>query len=160
MFCLARDFDDSLDGVELTAAERSSAMRELARAVDDDCPVGEIAGRLIALGAAIDGSGKESPLLLACTKNLELARILVEGGAQVNAVVGDDGGTLLHRLRRPEPVALLLDAGADPNIPDATGATPLHAAVKKGERQFDACVYVRVWLCVCAHACVAMPLRV
>ena len=66
--------------------------------------------------------------------NLEIARYLVDRGADVNGVGYDDYTVLMAACRTaPEMVALLLKQGADPNLPSPrTGETPLHAVTGKG----------------------------
>ncbi|WP_304343010.1 ankyrin repeat domain-containing protein [Chryseobacterium koreense] len=75
-----------------------------------------------------------SPLILACYRgNSEVARFLVDKGANVNYL--SDEGTALAALcinYNENLLELLLKHGADPNIPDATGTTPLIWAVKRG----------------------------
>jgi ankyrin repeat protein len=60
---------------------------------------------------------------------------LVQAQEDINAR-NIDGETALHlAVHSPEIVALLLEAGAEPNVRDERGATPLHraAAVWLGE---------------------------
>ncbi len=70
----------------------------------------------------------------------EVARLLLDAGADVNTRAGGDGDTPLHAAARgghAGVAALLLDRGADPNAPSDTGFTPLHesldAEVSRGE---------------------------
>jgi ankyrin repeat protein len=75
---------------------------------------------LVAAGAPLNDAGPDGggPLLLSA--------------ASVFAVAGDRG--VIAKPSGHEALALLLlKAGADPNQPDATGATPLHAAVVSGK---------------------------
>jgi hypothetical protein len=70
-----------------------------------------------------------TPLHVAvAAQNLDLARYLLEHGADVNA--GDaEGHTPLHfaiNRRDLELIRLVLDAKADPNAPDSAGKTPLN----------------------------------
>jgi ankyrin repeat protein len=94
----------------------------------------EIAVILIAAGAdvnAVDDSGTTS-LHMAVTGGLEeLARLLIEYGADVNARTGYHELTPLHQASSGGHLAiikLLLEKGADVNSASAAGWTPLHAA--------------------------------
>ena len=66
--------------------------------------------------------------------HFEIARYLVDRGADVNGVGYDDYTVFMAACRTtPEMVALLLHHGADPNLPSPrTGETPLHAVTGKG----------------------------
>lgn len=70
---------------------------------------------------------------------LDVARTLVEGGADVNAK-DEAGGTtpLMLALEYPELVALLLEKGADPNIKDNSGQTALMKVAYRCDRDEDA----------------------
>jgi hemoglobin len=94
---------------------------------------------LLRLGAdpnVLDG-GKHTPLY--CTGNecaggesAEVVRALVRGGAQVDARDGVTGATALHMAaRRGNTVVAkaLLDCGADINVRDRRGDTPLQRAI-------------------------------
>lgn len=63
--------------------------------------------------------------------------MLLERGADVNAIEQHDGRSPLHwaagRFRRqipPEVIVRLLEGGANVNAPDAAGNTPLHLAAR------------------------------
>ncbi len=79
---------------------------------------------------SIEKSGY-SPLTLACYRgNNNVAMFLVENVCNVN--VGSENGTSLMAAtykNREILVKYLLDFGADPNIADANGTTPIHYAV-------------------------------
>ena len=67
-------------------------------------------------------------------KQLELCRILISGGADLNAQ-GRHGGTPLHwavwvKCWSVELVQLFISAGADLNIQNRSGQTPLHLLLK------------------------------
>jgi len=63
---------------------------------------------------------------------VDFVRALLDFGAEPDHVAEGRTWTVLHlavELERVEIVELLLDAGANVNIPDRTGCTPLHFAV-------------------------------
>jgi ankyrin repeat protein len=69
--------------------------------------------------------------------NLEVIKLLLDYGFDVNAVVPSNGYTPLHYavwLNRPEAVRLLLQYKADKNIKDKKNQTPLEKASKEGKR--------------------------
>lgn len=94
---------------------------------------------LIDQGADIDSRGdpeKYTPLMLACiNKNTELAKLLVEKGADVNSSdinkITPLSYAALHG--KPELVSLLIEKGADVNNIDLHGNTPLYYAAAKGK---------------------------
>ena len=64
----------------------------------------------------------------------EVFQLLVEAGADPNAV-GGDGGTPLHWAAhhdRADMVRLLVDRGSDVLLPNQWGRTPLHTAARRG----------------------------
>lgn len=67
---------------------------------------------------------------------LEICRILIGGNANVNAT-NHEGQTVLRRLferqgGHDDVCSLLISSGADPNIADVDGETPLHLAARNG----------------------------
>lgn len=78
-----------------------------------------------------------SPLILACYRgNVEVVKFLIENVKDVN--YKSQEGTALAGLSvkyNKDLVMLLLKRNADPNIPDATGSTPLFWAVKFGNKE-------------------------
>ncbi|KAL7574803.1 hypothetical protein ACA910_010647 [Epithemia clementina (nom. ined.)] len=83
-----------------------------------------------------DRYGRTALHLAAITSNAEVASILVESGAAVNAQ-DEDGETPLHLSESTEITELLLrKGGANPNIPNIDGITALHLAVQR--RDVDA----------------------
>ena len=66
--------------------------------------------------------------------NVDSARILLEAGADINAPHQENGSPLLIAIASGhEQLALFfLEKGADPNIKDGWGISPLHYAIHKG----------------------------
>jgi ankyrin repeat protein len=80
-------------------------------------------------------SGAFTALHFAAQKgNLESARILLDAGVDINESHPEYGNALLIAVASAhEQMALfLLQNGADPNVKDGWGATPLHYALHKG----------------------------
>ena len=79
---------------------------------------------------AADGGG-EYP-----TGSVELMAVLLEYGADVNAVAHADGATPLHyavHFKEPDAVTLLLEHGAAVNVRNAQGDTALVRSVSNGD---------------------------
>jgi ankyrin repeat protein len=78
---------------------------------------------------------KFTPLDWACTRaQWDVARYLIEAGADVKAV-GFDGGSAMHRAchyDKPEFVGLLMSKGADPEQQNQWERTALHVATRRG----------------------------
>lgn len=78
-----------------------------------------------------------TPLILACYRgNVEVAKFLIDNVKDINYRSGD--GTALSGLAvkyNKDLVEYLLKKNANPNIPDANGATPLFWAVKFGNKE-------------------------
>lgn len=93
---------------------------------------------LLARGADPDkrtwGFGKTCLFLAAYGKNLELAKALIDGGADVNAT-DENGNTTLREangVKSAKMVELLLKNGANPLITNKRGETMLDLAKKYG----------------------------
>ncbi|MGH9332356.1 MAG: ankyrin repeat domain-containing protein, partial [Vicinamibacteria bacterium] len=80
---------------------------------------------------AAQGDGMTALHWAAFRDGLEMARLLIEAKANVEPVTRIDAVTpliLASRNGSPAMVDLLLEAGADPSKPTASGASPLMAA--------------------------------
>jgi cytohesin len=92
---------------------------------------------LISAGADVNAVNRhgETPLFRAVQfHNRELVLSFVAAGARLNlnAARMSDSVTALH-LARGDNAQCLIDAGADPNVVDVHGNTPLIAAVERGD---------------------------
>ena len=90
---------------------------------------------LIDQGADVDGHRKfrKAPLHIAAQNDdVFMARILL--AANANPDIHDmNGKTPLHMAKSKEMMELLIDAGADINAKDKSGATPLFAAIQNND---------------------------
>ncbi len=101
--------------------------------------------RMLEAGTPVDGrDGRQRTALLAATQanRIDAARLLIERGANVNvnhvnrlgwtalleAIILGDGGAA-----HTEIVRLLVAGGADVNLADAQGVTPLAHAEQRGQ---------------------------
>jgi cytohesin len=76
---------------------------------------------------------EQGTLLVSIALQAAWLREALDAGFHVNAQSGDMQNTALHRaLSNLEAVRVLLDAGADPNLADWAGFTPLHNAAEDG----------------------------
>ncbi|HVT88103.1 MAG TPA: ankyrin repeat domain-containing protein [Tepidisphaeraceae bacterium] len=112
----------------------------LAAALSESKP--EVIAVLIGAGGDVNAidRGQDTPLHSAAMRtNSEVIKQLIAAGAKVNAQ-DSGGGTPLFSLtvfdaRQPDPAHItvastLLDSGANPNLINVEGDTPLHIAVK------------------------------
>ncbi len=104
---------------------------------------------LLARGAEVNSPSRNAlrvqPLNSAvAAQNLDIARLLLEHGADANARQGEDF-TPLHAAAQNgqiEMIHLLLEHGADPAVRSANGKTPYDLAIEAGH--MDAAELVRV----------------
>lgn len=86
----------------------------------------ETVKRLINQGVELNFSYDTTPLALAASLgNLEIVQLLIEGGANINLQMEDEGDTALmvaSLYGHYEVVKRLVEAGADVNIQDCYGA--------------------------------------
>lgn len=94
---------------------------------------------LIGHGAQVNGNAKASaPIILAAGQgNEEVVKLLLDAGADANAVNAANGFTPLHRAiaSGPSMVKLLLDAGAEPGAVNRAGMTPLDLAREANQQE-------------------------
>lgn len=79
------------------------------------------------------------PMLSLCEKHNanEIARLLVEKGAEISRRDPSTGDSLLHQAVRRDNLgfaSMLLDAGVSPNVRNAQGQTPLHLVACSGHQ--------------------------
>jgi ankyrin repeat protein len=93
---------------------------------------------LIEAGADVNARNEYgfTPLIyVACKGYNQFTDILLHSGAEINATLEGSGCTALLcavRMEHTETVWLLIEAGADPEIADEQGNTPLMTAKSKG----------------------------
>jgi ankyrin repeat protein len=100
---------------------------------------------LLAAGAEVNLASRESmkvtPLQSAAAgRRLEIARLLIDHGANVNASQPDMGFTALHEAASNgdiEFAKLLLDHGADINAKMTDGKTPLAFALERKQEEME-----------------------
>jgi Protein kinase domain/Ankyrin repeats (3 copies) len=77
----------------------------------------------------------------AVTNNqVEIAKLLIDRGADIHARYGKDGHTVLHLAvlhQDGQMTKLLLDRKADPNSRDKFGYTPLHTSILRGDTPYE-----------------------
>ncbi|XP_046331464.2 uncharacterized protein LOC124114767 [Haliotis rufescens] len=92
-------------------------------------------------GATVNmvSSKGDTPLLSSCGGNPKVILFLLEKGASVNQLSNCTGNTPLHAAAAgrgsTECVDVLLKAGANVNVQNNTGDTPLHTAVIRGSTE-------------------------
>ena len=131
-----------------------SCLHKVAQIPDESKPISQIIDILIKKGARTRHSA------LHCSATPQAVRALLTFGADVNAQTTDGksaltsalalgredvalellragasfDSALLLKARSPSLARELLVRGADPNVPDASGASPLQLAVDRGDR--------------------------
>ena len=104
----------------------------------------KIAEMLLAKGASLnapDNTGNTPLHIAAVYGNVEVMKLLIVKGAEVNARAPVSGWTPLHSAAlqgQLEAAKVLLAAGADPNAKASLGDTPLHFGAMKGYDQLVA----------------------
>lgn len=108
----------------------------------------ELIGALIEQGADTEATDNLGSTPLGWARNVKTLQALLDKGADINAPQGLDRQTLLlslisngtqqglmkdERAEATARIALLLKAGADTNMGDSYGKTPLHVAAERGD---------------------------
>jgi ankyrin repeat protein len=87
-----------------------------------------------ALAADADPNDSSSPLTIAASRNDgEIVDLLISYGADASR--SPEALPAAVRHKNATMAAALLNAGADPNLPDTSGATPLGTVLKAGETE-------------------------
>ena len=113
-----------------------------ASAAGDAARVREIVGRDRAQANAVSPDGYSALGLAAFFKRREVARYLLDRGADPRPASRQGGFTPLHSAVATdagradvEIVRMLLEKGADPNAKSQSGSTPLHTVAFTGDRK-------------------------
>lgn len=122
-----------LDAIEVEGYPISA--EGLQRAVGEEKR--DIVLKLLDRGAPINDGGEwgEPPLIVA-RDNMDMALLLMKRGADVNVVSEHDGQTALHHVAIRSNICLmemLIARGAQVNVADSSGVTPLHHAAWNDE---------------------------
>jgi uncharacterized protein len=96
----------------------------------------DLASILLRAGAHANRPVLRAGTLLGCATSAAMVRVLVAGGADVNAVDGSGRTALMVAADgSPRCVRALLEAGARVNVADVDGQTPLHWAATMATAQ-------------------------
>jgi ankyrin repeat protein len=130
---------DSYDPYELMIIPPNKKSEMIIEEIRKSKPNLNLVSDLIVLGANVDWrdeyNSNRTPLhVAAITGRLEIARMLIDAGANVN-VQDDNGYAPLHvaaKYGNEEILRMLIDAGANVNVQSNTGWTPLHDVAYEG----------------------------
>jgi hypothetical protein len=130
---LARDKGDAAARhLSELCADNPEIMRKAAETFAD---IAEIFTRWKEWARYSQRPGHRPALMHAVIRNdLEKVAALIKAGVWLDEM--DEGETALHwavSRQHPEIVTMLLDAGANPNVPDNDGYTPLHDVAEMGD---------------------------
>ncbi len=124
-------------GVDVNGSEPRRGQNALMWAAAEGHP--EVVNALIQRGAKVNAATKSgfTPLAFAIMKNdAASVQCLLKAGADPNYALPDKDGakmlTLAGSYKSSAAAIALLDGGADPNITDRKGITPLHVAAEDG----------------------------
>ena len=101
-------------------------------------PSRDIVEWLLMAGADVNKADARGRTPLMGAPDEGLAQLLLDAGAEVDRVDEYGGSALTHFAEKPEltsVVALLLKAGANPNLTDSYRIRPLHRAAREGAEQ-------------------------
>ena len=105
-------------------------------------PHPEVMVELILAGARVDLSDRRGFTPLHCVAShgfyseaLEMAKMLLKSGANVNAKSAELGFVPLHEVRTTGMIDLLLAHGANPTLRNEDGQTPAEYLLKEGNKE-------------------------
>ena len=114
-------------------AQGWGGMNFMRLALDHDHPGHDVLTVLLRSGLDPDQSSSALYLLITNQKDEALLRLVVDAGVNLNHHMGRGGWYFFIRDDWPEGLALLLDHGADTEVQDTMGYTPLMRAARGRE---------------------------
>lgn len=86
----------------------------------------ELVRILISASANTNIKNKDGKSAIHMTNNIEIIKLLIKGGANVDSIIDISGSLLHHNIHNIDMVKLLLNAGANVNLKNWYGFTALH----------------------------------